>query len=884
SLSVSLALCGVLVIGFIPYEPLRALGPSLLYSDDPEFLFAPRHSRAYEEGRIVSASFPTNTSLNFDVGRSTRHEAFARVIIEAKNRSVLTSGAWKDVLQLDRSIRALSIGAVDASSSSSRSRFRRTYSDLCAKDGGRCFENDFLAPLTRLLPMIEFGLMNLQYPLHIITAKSGKQLHIPTGVIFGGANLSEDGTILLSARAITLFYYLEGETDTSKLRARQWVSAFVDLLDEIQLPDVRTYFFTSRSLADELERNTLSIAPLLPIAFVLMLVFTMVSCSMTGGRSWHEAKPWIGLLSCTTVLLAVGAATGCVALAGVPLIGIDLAAPFLMLGIGLDDTFVMLSAWRNTNPSLSVEERTAQMFGEAGVSITITSLTNIISFVIGAYSPFPSVYIFCVYSAACATCTYILQLLLLGSLIAVFGHLEALRLHGLFCYKLAEKPKNKEVLELQFRVSSGQEFSDLQLINRSKRCVFRDYVAPTLCRRPVKFFVLVIFVVYVFVAAYGCSQLQEGLDRSRLTLDESYAKDFFIADDAYFKNYPYRLQVVFNRPLNYTLAEVSELAAVVEDFETSSYVRNRALTECWFREGTNSTKMRESFRTLAHRIKLSGLADYLAYVPSFCPQIFWKNDILLPFGTSSAQSLICRSIAPMRTHRSLLIDLFTSSSRTLPSRCMVQARDVRSSNDEAAMMVELRSIADRHSAFNVTVFHPMFVFFDQYLLIRPTTAQSVAVATIVMVLVALLLLPSWWAVLWVAVAIVSIELGVVGFMTFWGVNLDSISMINLIMCIGFSVDYSAHIAHAFLAGRATTAEGRVAETLAGLGLPVLQGALSTLLGIVVLALAPSYIFLTFFKTVFLVIVFGALHALIFLPVFLSATFKSTTEVGGADAA
>lgn len=67
--------------------------------------------------------------------------------------------------------------------------------------------------------------------------------------------------------------------------------------------------------------------------FLLKLqAFTMVSCSMTGGCEWYMAKPWVGFFSCVTVLLSVGAATGCMALAGVPLIGIDLAAPFLMLG------------------------------------------------------------------------------------------------------------------------------------------------------------------------------------------------------------------------------------------------------------------------------------------------------------------------------------------------------------------------------------------------------------------------------------------------------------------------------------------------------------------------------------------------------------------------
>lgn len=381
------------------------------------------------------------------------------------------------------------------------------------------------------------------------------------------------------------------------------------------------------------------------------------------------------------------------------------------------------------------------------------------------------------------------------------------------------------------------------LIKQDNYCIFRDRVAPFLSRRPVKRFVVVLFLSYAFVAAYGCSQLKEGLDRARLTLDDSYAKDFFIADDKYFKSYPYRVQVVFNRPLNYTLAEVAELAPVIEDFESSSYVRNRALTECWFRESANTTRLREYLGVLSRRAKLGSLADYLAPGISIIRKdVRWKN-----------QSIVS-------------------------SRCMLQARDVRSSNDEAAMMMELREIADRHSAFNVTVFHPLFVFFDQFLLVRSTTAQSVVVATLVMILVTVLLLPSGWAVAWMALTIASIELGVLGFMTLWGVNLDSISMINLIMCIGFSVDYSAHIAHAFLTGRAPTPEGRVAETLSALGVPVVQGALSTLLGIIILAAAPSYIFLTFFKTVFLVIVLGALHALIFLPVFLSATFKQKKEI------
>ena len=54
-----------------------------------------------------------------------------------------------------------------------------------------------------------------------------------------------------------------------------------------------------------------------------------------------------------------------------------------------------------------------------------------------------------------------------------------------------------------------------------------------------------------------------------------------------------------------------------------------------------------------------------------------------------------------------------------------------------------------------------------------------------------------------------------------------------------------------------------------LGLPISQGAISTVLGVLALVLAPSYIFVTFFKMVFLVIILGALHGIFLLPVLLS---------------
>ncbi|KAH3850299.1 hypothetical protein DPMN_092707 [Dreissena polymorpha] len=60
--------------------------------------------------------------------------------------------------------------------------------------------------------------------------------------------------------------------------------------------------------------------------------------------------------------------------------------PFMLLGIGTDDMFVMMEAVRQLSPqerALCVAERIGLALKHAGVSITVTSITDIEAFAIG---------------------------------------------------------------------------------------------------------------------------------------------------------------------------------------------------------------------------------------------------------------------------------------------------------------------------------------------------------------------------------------------------------------------------------------------------------------------------------------------------------------------
>ncbi|KAK6293257.1 hypothetical protein J4Q44_G00367580 [Coregonus suidteri] len=182
---------------------------------------------------------------------------------------------------------------------------------------------------------------------------------------------------------------------------------------------------------------------------------------------------------------------------------------------------------------------------------------------------------------------------------------------------------------------------------------------------------------------------------------------------------------------------------------------------------------------------------------------------------------------------------------------------------EAAVSITITTLTD------ALAFYIAFIYFDQYAVIVSNTIQNIVVATLAMLVISLMLIPNPICSLWVTFAIASVIVGVAGFMAFWHVNLDSVSMINLVICIGFSVDFSAHISYAFVSSDKRTANEKAVDAVYHLGYPILQGAVSTILGVVVLSAAESYIFRTFFKIMFLVISFGVLHGIVFIPVFLS---------------
>ncbi|XP_045601587.2 patched domain-containing protein 3 [Procambarus clarkii] len=813
------------------------------YEDDPEYLFSPTTGYARSEREVIEANFFLNFSSSFHPSRLTRSGRFARLIITAKdNGTLLRSHVWDDIVSLDRTIHSLNI-TVDGNKLAQ-------YEDLCSIWDGKCLENNVLH-LQNSMPFIENGTLGLSFPL-MLDPVTYETYIFP--YFFGGTVLDDD-SVIESVQALSVYYWLRTNTQEEKEKGTRWETALLEALQDRDFGSIDVARFVSRTLETELENNTNSVVPYFVVTIVIIVVFSVCSVMMS---DWVRTKPWVGLASVISAALSCFSAFGLLMYLGLKFIGINMASPFLMLGIGIDNSFVMLAAWRRTRLQDPVPVRMAETFSEAAVGITITSITDIISFYTGVVSPFPSVQIFCIYTGTAVAFTYIWNITFFGGCLALAGYMEADQRHGVTCHKV--KPNSEAVTAgWWYRtfctggINKEDPWNTEDNQNHSFMVFFRDVVARHLNRPVIKGVVLAVFVVYMLVACWGCTMVKEGLERRKLSRDDSYSVNFYNLEDKYFREFPYRVQVVITGDVNYSNPETQkDLLDLHKKFESLPYSAGPLYTESWLRGWLSFLRINEDY-----------LGVNITSEKDFCSAL--KETYL--GGPANVYALD--------------VKFNEDNSRILASRFVIQTHNIRDANADKDMMEAFRKVAFE-SKFKVTVYNVFFIYFDQYVLVRTTSIQDICIAAFIMLFISLIFIPNPLCSIWVAFSIASIEVGVVGYMALWGVNLDSISMINLIMCIGFSVDFTAHISYAYIAAKVRTREERVQECLYSLGVPIIQGGLSTILGVAALILAPSYIFITFFKTVFLVIVFGVLHGLFLLPVLLSLLGPGTCKKTKAD--
>ncbi|MFH4977680.1 hypothetical protein AB6A40_004389 [Gnathostoma spinigerum] len=565
-------------------------------------------------------------------------------------------------------------------------------------------------------------------------------------------------------------------------------------------------------------------APVLVASVIAIIIFVV-------GSSFRQvavnSKPWESLCGCIIPLVALLTSTGLISAFGLKFQSICVASLFLVTSVGVDDVFIILRAWDRTQQSLPAHERLSKTLKDAGPSITVSSLTNALSFAIGILSMTPAVRTFSIYSCLSIIICYFYQLILFTAILVLSDRREKRGYQSLLCcLKANPQARNNFLVTL----------SDLQL-----RVV--KYWSNVISTWSARFVLSLFMLAYYYYSIVGASRLHAHIALERMFLPDSYLADFHQTLDVALKEMQPLNVFVMNPGDLRNVTRMEEMKAMVKEYENAKFMYGSDSTFFWL-------PLYEEF------LEFYSDTENFTYVeiPAF-------------FGLSPYEMM--KSLVKMNESACILDQPECISSFFF----VTNFRDVVKYHEMIPAVAEWRRIAAKYSDLGVVPYSHHVPFVDQTLTIESTVIWSVAAALTCTAAVCFIFIPNTISILCAVYSVFSISIGIFGLLSHWGIDLDPLSMAALLIAIGCSVDFTAHISYHYYRAKAEDPRERLEKSLAVIGWPMLQVGISTTIALLPLLLKQSYLALVFLKTVIVVVGLGVFHGLVVLPAILTATGK-----------
>ncbi|CAJ0963706.1 unnamed protein product [Ranitomeya imitator] len=411
----------------IPFALSAGLGAGFYFlpqrqANDIEEQFTPIGGPAKSEREFVRTHFPTNDSGQFSPQRLYTEGLFVSLIAVSTSDNVINVQTFEELMKLDEMVQNFAV--MDPAANESL-----TFHQLCAEIQGKtCMTiNPLLSAVQGNVSLI--ATIPISYPMF-----QGK---IFLGTYLGGVTLNSDD-VVQKAKAIKLVYYLREDSESDRERSLRWINEFIKFFtkNSLQLTEIKVSIFTAISRQQEFNGTTKTVIPLFSITYFVTIFFAIVSCVRF---DCVRNKFWVAGFGVISSGLAVLSSFGLLLLCGVPFVVTVANAPFLILGVGVDDMFIMVSSWQQTKVKDKVEERMAETYAEAAVSITITTLTDVLAFYIGILTSFKSVQSFCIYTGTAILFCFLYNVTCFGAFLALNGRREESNRHWFTCMKVAKE-------------------------------------------------------------------------------------------------------------------------------------------------------------------------------------------------------------------------------------------------------------------------------------------------------------------------------------------------------------------------------------------------------------------------------------------------------------
>ncbi|XP_023243353.1 patched domain-containing protein 3-like [Centruroides sculpturatus] len=608
-----------------------------------------------------------------------------------------------------------------------------------------------------------------------------------------------------SVKAIRLFYPFDTTTKWKQKWIEQWTKTVYDEIGNSRFQHIKIFINPFWSIKEHAKILFSNLRPMIAAVVIFISAFSMITCM---SLKLIRSKPWLGVASVVSAGLAISASFGLMGFFGTKNTYWNICISFLVIVTEIDDAFVLIASWRITDANDNVVNRLRNTYREAAVSITLTSLTNFLAYCVGMTTSFPLITFF-------------------GGCMAISGYREEKGLHPITLRSFESEHNSLE--------SNQQEEEFFMKI--------KNQIGNILSFPITKVIVIILYFANLGLGIYGCFSIRQGIDWQNLFPVDSPISRATNVMYSYFDEYGFTLNIIINETLDYSDITVQQnIELLTKKFESHPHISDGRLTVSWL-------KYYKEFQE--HPVAKYSLAGY---------NMSTKQDFL-----GGLRKVFLRFKEADEFSSDIVFN--EDESDIICSRLFVTAKDVSGREIEIKFLDDMWKIAEE-VPFTVLVHSPVSILIEQGIIIMDIVMQMFWVTSVLILIVFLLFIPNVICAFLVAISVVSTITETLGLMSLWDVNVDVVSMMSLILCVGFCINYPAHISYAFVRSNLKNSNEKLRDSLYHLGYPILQGTLSTTFGILFLY-KETYFILVLIKIVFLMTLETAFHAMVFIPVVLS---------------